>query len=505
MKPSEKLAGSLILLRKLQEKNACAIQSKDLSRTHRERLTANGFLEEVIKGWYIPVRSDEKQGDSTAWYASFWNFCASYLRTRLGEEWCLSPEQSLLIHAENWTVPRQLLVRSPKASNKCMELPHQTSLFQVRYKMPKPQDIEVTQGLHLYSVASALIYCSPQFFAQYPIDARAILAMVKNASELLHYLLDEGHSSIAGRLCGAFKNIGRDRIADDIKKTMISAGYKVLESDPFITDAPKMFFAQDKPLYRNRLWAMWQNMRESVISNFPTSSQKKWNIKYYLKQVEETYANDAYHSLSIEGYQVSPELIEKVRSGHWSPETIEQDRMQRNALAARGYWQAFQSVEKSLELVLNGENPGKVVIEAHHDWYREMFQPSVIAGLLKPTDLAGYRNNPVFIRQSKHVPPRAQIVGELMAEFFELLSKEENPAVRVILGHFFFVYIHPYPDGNGRMGRFLMNIMLAAGNYPWTIIPVGKRDDYMEALEQASVKQDIVPFCKFVAACIGLK
>lgn len=249
---------------------------------------------------------------------------------------------------------------------------------------------------------------------------------------------------------------------------------------------------------------MWQEMKESVISNFPASPQKKLDIKNYLKQVAQTYANDAYHSLSIEGYQVSPELIEKVRSGRWNPETIEHDRTQRNALAARGYWQAFKSVEKSLELVLSGKNPGKIIEEDHNDWYREMFQPSVTASLLKLSDLAGYRNNPVFIRQSKHVPPRAQIVGELMTEFFQLISQEEHPAVRVILGHFFFVYIHPYPDGNGRIGRFLMNVMLAASGYAWTIIPVDRRNEYMEALEQASVNQDIVPFCEFVTSCINL-
>jgi len=50
-----------------------------------------------------------------------------------------------------------------------------------------------------------------------------------------------------------------------------------------------------------------------------------------------------------------------------------------------------------------------------------------------------------------------------MPAFFDLLSEEENPAVRVILGHLIFVYIHPYKDGNGRVGRFLMNVMLARG------------------------------------------
>jgi Fic family protein len=71
-----------------------------------------------------------------------------------------------------------------------------------------------------------------------------------------------------------------------------------------------------------------------------------------------------------------------------------------------------------------------------------------------------------------------------------------------VLGHFIFVYIHPYIDGNGRMGRFLMNVMLAAGGYPWTMIPLEKRDTYMAALEEASVGQNIIPFADFLARLV---
>ena len=44
-----------------------------------------------------------------------------------------------------------------------------------------------------------------------------------------------------------------------------------------------------------------------------------------------------------------------------------------------------------------------------------------------------------------------------------LKGKNAGEAVRAVLGHFFFVYIHPYMDGNGRMGRFVLNAMLASG------------------------------------------
>ena len=90
-----------------------------------------------------------------------------------------------------------------------------------------------------------------------------------------------------------------------------------------------------------------------------------------------------------------------------------------------------------------------------------------------------------------------------MPVLFELLETEPEPAVRAVLGHFIFVYIHPYMDGNGRIGRFLMNLMLASAGYVWTVIPVDQRTQYMNALDQASSLGDIEPFATLVARLSG--
>ena len=87
--PSEKLAGSLNALRSLQDRGVVAVRATELARTHRERLVRHGFLRPVMKGWYIAGSPNQDAGDSTAWYASFWSFCAGYLRARFGERWCL--------------------------------------------------------------------------------------------------------------------------------------------------------------------------------------------------------------------------------------------------------------------------------------------------------------------------------------------------------------------------------------------------------------------------------
>ena len=43
---------------------------------------------------------------------------------------------------------------------------------------------------------------------------------------------------------------------------------------------------------------------------------------------------------------------------------------------------------------------------------------------------------------------------------------------------------------------------MASGGYPWTIIPVDKRDDYMSALEKASVNNDIFDFTEFISSLV---
>ncbi|TJW07012.1 MAG: Fic family protein [Mesorhizobium sp.] len=496
--PHEKLAESLAALKELQDQRIAAIRSSDLSRTHRERLLKRGFLQQVMKGWYIPANPHQRQGETTGWYASFWDFCASYLSDRFGKDWCIAPEPSLSFHAGNRTVPGQLLVRSPAGGNKPTALLHGTSIFDMRASMPAARDIAEADGLRLYALPAALIEASPAFFAQKPTDARTALAIFSDASEILTRLLEGGHSTIAGRLAGAFRNIGRERIADDIVRSMQAADYTVRETDPFDTRLELSLPRRETSPYAGRIRLMWQEMRGAVIENFPAAPGGPNDASAYLRRVDEVYVTDAYHSLSIEGYRVSPQLIDRVRSGTWNPDMNPQDGEHRDALAARGYYQAFEAVKRSVASVLANENPGHVVDADHGGWYRELFAPSVTAGIVKPGDLAGYRSERVFIRNSMHMPLPPNAVRDAMPVFFEMLEAEQEPAVRVVLGHFIFVYIHPYMDGNGRMGRFLMNVTMAAGGYPWTVIPVQRRADYMAALERASVHHDIVPFSRFL-------
>lgn len=182
---------------------------------------------------------------------------------------------------------------------------------------------------------------------------------------------------------------------------------------------------------------------------------------------------------------MTPELVQRVASGAWDPEHVHSDKERHDALAARGYWLAFQRVRETVRRIVSAEVDSKVVRKAHREWYRELF--------------AGYRNAPVYIRGSRHVPPRWELLPDAMPALFDLVEKEPEPAARAVLGHWLFGYVDPFPDGNGRVARFVMNTLLAAGGYPWTVIRVEERGAYLGALEAASAEGDVRPFARFVA------
>ena len=201
------------------------MRAADLARAHRERLVRNGFLLPVMKGWYIAGSPDEGAGDSTAWYTSFWGFCADYLRSRLDADWCLSPEQSLSLHAGNWSIPGQLLVRAPKGRNNATILPHGTSVLEVRSTVPDIADIVELEGVQVFSLPAALVACSARFFGQGPVDARTAIALVMQQSGTYEGV--GGSSCVCACVCvrGRGRKVGDFTTTGETKMKKTSAAF----------------------------------------------------------------------------------------------------------------------------------------------------------------------------------------------------------------------------------------------------------------------------------------
>jgi len=497
--PNEKLAASLDALRQLQDQGLHAIPGARLSRTHRGRLLKAGYLEEVLRGWYIPSRPDVARGNSTAWFAHMREFVAGYCSARFGAAWHLHPELSLTLRSGERTLPKQLQVWAPQGNNQMVPLPHGCSLF--LYRAPRLLPAEPVQdegGLHLVRLAEALVAAGATYFAQQPLAAQLALRLLPDVADLTRVLLAGSHSVVAGRLAGGLRAIGRPDWADEIMLTMAAADFDVRETNPFVH--PPIVFGGSPPEspHAQRLRLLWAEMRDEVARRFPPPSLEKPDPERLLADIEARYVADAYHSLSIEGYRVTPELIERVRDGIWNPDGA--DRLEKNAMAAKGYFDAHTQVKADVLRGIQGENPGALFRQRLPYWYRALWGPSVQAGILRPEDLAGYRNDQVFIGGALHVPVSREAVRDCMPVLFELLEQEPHPGVRAVLGHLVFVYIHPYRDGNGRIARFLMNLMLTTGGYVWTVIPVERRANYMDALESASSGKDIAPFADFFSS-----
>ena len=151
-----------------------------------------------------------------------------------------------------------------------------------------------------------------------------VLASIREPTGLLRRLLDGGNSSIAGRLVGAFRRVSRSDMAEEIRAASGPArGY--IRPRAYRSAAAGQASDNDSaaaPIV-GRIQSMWESMRGTVLNTFPPPPGPTLDRAAYLHFVDEIYQSDAYHSLSIEGYRVTLDLIERVRSENWRPESNE--------------------------------------------------------------------------------------------------------------------------------------------------------------------------------------
>jgi len=493
--PSQSLAAGLE--RAHRAARGDIVRSNDLSRRDRELLSKRGWLVEVIRGWYLLSRPEAKTGDTVRWHSSYWSFISAYLADRFAERYCLSAEHSLDLWSGRMSTPSQLTVISATGGSSRIELPSGNSIMTYPHPASLPETAAVIAGVRVMPLGLTLVRATPTLFRLDPTAAEIALRRA-GREELSRTLLTHWNAAAAARLIGAMHHLGLSEIANGLQKDLEAAGVAApTPTNPFeVPPALPSGARLDSP-HAGRVDALWRRLRPVVFAARPALPRPASSPEVYLREVQEIYSHDAYNSLSIEGYRVTPELIQRVAQGTWNPDNPA-DRQHADALAARGYYDAFLAVKESVRRVLNGANSGDVFAEALQAWYRALFGPSVQAGILEPWQLAGYRDRAVYITGSSHVPPPRDAVAACVDVLATRLREEKDAWVRAVLGHFVFVFIHPYSDGNGRLGRFLMNLQLASGGLPWTVVRLARRVDYMRALERASAGGDITAFNQFL-------
>ncbi len=115
-----------------------------------------------------------------------------------------------------------------------------------------------------------------------------------------------------------------------------------------------------------------------------------------------------------------------------------------------------------------------------------------------------YRNSQVYITGSDFMPPPAFEVPELMNSLVEWVNtnpEELRPIELAALFQHRIVSIHPFDDGNGRIGRLIMNVLLIKKGYPLTVVKQVDRKRYYDSLKKADAN-NFRPFVNFIARCV---
>ncbi len=495
-----------LLAEALSQVTGCAVgnivHSKNIKPKQQALLVKQGYLKRIIKGWYLfdADLSARKAGESALWFESIWSFIGQYLSLRFDDNYWLSAEASLDIHTDNNLMPAQIVIFVKGGTEDIIRLPNEMSLLITRNKT-KPDSLVEFHDLKVFSLEAALAKSTPASFKNNPVNMQVALRKA-DFDKLADALIRLKNSASAGRIIGAFDAL--DMRAESKKmEAIITAVFGTIKIvNPFLVEPVILGERRGEAASASRIRIMWQQMRQAIIDGF---AQFEPEFDFYSRPLDETlamiselYVRDAYNSLSIEGYKVTPDLIERVSNGDWSPETIERDHEAKDALAARGYYDAFNKVLESIATAHKRGDLNLLIDIGITQWYTSLFKPCVVAGIVSDSDLAGFRKGPIYIRNSRHVPPASEQLMDCMAALKDCIAEETSYPVKAILAHFILGYIHPFMDGNGRTARFLMNFIFIVGGYKWVIIKQETRDKYMDALEAASGNENIVPFIEFI-------
>ena len=193
-------------------------------------------------------------------------------------------------------------------------------------------------------------------------------------------------------------------------------------------------------------------------------------------------------SLAIEGNTLSEEQITAILDGKHVIAPPREIQEARNAIAAYDHLEEW-----------NPKNE-KDLLKAHG---------VLMAGLI---DNAGrYRQGGVGVMGEKavvHMAPPAGRVPHLMGDLFHWLQKaDHHPLVASSVFHYEFEFIHPFADGNGRMGRLWQTLILSRWNPLFLRIPVeslvyAHQQQYYDALQQSTQQGLVTPFLEFMLTMI---
>lgn len=215
---------------------------------------------------------------------------------------------------------------------------------------------------------------------------------------------------------------------------------------------------------------------------------KKQKLKKFVRK--KSQVRSVYSSLAIENNSLSLEDVNKIS----------------NNISVSGKRKEIQEVKNAIELYEN---------IVSYNWRKEKDLNKAHKVLMKyfDDDNGNYRKHGEGVKRGKKIvfiAPESTIVPDLMKSLFKYIKineKKIHPLVLSSIFHYYFVYIHPYTDGNGRVARFWVSLMLTDYNEAFTYLPFEEtiykhRKEYYKSIESCHLNGNANVFITFMLKII---
>lgn len=215
---------------------------------------------------------------------------------------------------------------------------------------------------------------------------------------------------------------------------------------------------------------------------------KKQKLKKFVRK--KSQVRSVYSSLAIENNSLSLEDVNKIS----------------NNISVSGKRKEIQEVKNAIELYEN---------IVSYNWRKEKDLNKAHKVLMKyfDDDNGKYRKHGEGVKRGKKIvfiAPESAIVPDLMKSLFKYIKNNEkkiHPLVLSSIFHYYFVYIHPYTDGNGRVARFWVSLMLTDYNDAFTYLPFEEtiykhRKEYYKSIESCHLNGNANVFITFMLKII---
>lgn len=488
-----------------EHKTRRVISERELDDEHLTTLILKGWLQSITDGlYYLKEQGKWEWDDPTPWFMAYWDAVVAYLTGKYGERWCLGSEDSLLFHAANGLIPRQLTVRTPDDDTQVVSLPWGYEILVVKASVPDDVVVENRFNVRLYPMLPALLAASPGFYLIHPMEARTCLAMIDCPGDVTYEVIVTGFRNGAGRLVGGLESIGHPLMARSIMEYLEESGRHVEKTNPFTEDVS---IPEEEHAIASRIRLMWIEMRPEVLNAKVDGwdDLRPWTPSQVKRMTDRILIADAAASLAMQKVGSAESLARSIAEGSWDYDVLVKEAGEENVVITAGYNDAFRKVQTDILDSLTGGTEPEKLLGRILEWQEKLVKPMQEHGLMDEDKTCHrYRCHECFLKASEHIPVGPEEVPHAVHALGELLSSEKDPFVRAVLGGFFLDYIHPVYKVSSLIVRLFMNSQLITGGYPWIIFTGDDANEYVRALDLACARHQIRPFAELVSRVIAV-